>query len=102
MENWHGTRSAGILIRVPYAESVDEAIQTFVFPICHKLPCGNEMRYMQPEDVPRQTTPCPCGDTNHWFVKIEVDPSLDRREDKSIPWRDLPRAKTAVGSCSKP
>ena len=33
------------------------------------MPCGNVVSYKTFEDIPRQDTPCPCGDPKHWLVR---------------------------------
>jgi hypothetical protein len=34
------------------------------------LPCGNRAFYKTLDDVPVIDTPCPCGNPEHYFVKI--------------------------------
>lgn len=80
----------GVLLRAPYAEMIHRLLEDFKYPIHLRMPCGHELRYDTPRDIPRVTTPCPCGDERHEPVKIVIDPALDTREDKSIPWQDLP------------
>lgn len=41
------------------------------YPIWIELPCGNSLFCKTADDIPRQDTPCPCGNPNHWLVKIE-------------------------------
>jgi hypothetical protein len=36
------------------------------------MPCGNEAYYETLDDIPNKDTPCPCGNPNHWYVKILI------------------------------
>jgi hypothetical protein len=37
----------------------------------YALPCGNVYELKRGDSVPDEDVPCPCGNPNHWFVKID-------------------------------
>ena len=44
-----------------------------VYPVLDlmiKEPCGNEITYKTLDDIPTTDTHCPCGNPNHYYVKI--------------------------------
>src|SRR6185503_20016144 len=63
------------------APTLEYAIQEFVNnevvkkPYTHllaiEMPCGNVLSCKSADDIPRQDTPCPCGNPHHWLVKIK-------------------------------
>jgi hypothetical protein len=77
-----GERTAcAIMIVAPYEAMLSDAAKTLTFPFSCILPCGSEYAIESTDDLPTTDLPCPCGNPNHWFVKYEVDPSLDQRKE---------------------
>ncbi len=33
------------------------------------MPCGRTVNYQTYEDIPAESTPCPCGNPKHWLIK---------------------------------
>ena len=42
-------------------------------PIEIEMPCGYVIHWDGWQDIPREDTPCPCGDPSHWIVKYGDD-----------------------------
>ena len=38
-------------------------------PVEIEMPCGHVIHWESWRDIPREDTPCPCGDPSHWIVK---------------------------------
>ena len=34
-----------------------------------RMPCGQSVKYESLSDIPKEDTPCPCGNSKHWLVK---------------------------------
>jgi hypothetical protein len=52
----------------------------------YAMPCGNVYELKRGDRVPDEDIPCPCGDPNHWLVKIEkrdhpATPSPNTQDD---------------------
>ena len=64
----------GLLIVPGEGQSVLDCLKENV-PLNRELkittPCGREIVYPTLEDIPTETVHCPCGNPNHWIVKIE-------------------------------
>ena len=57
----------GIHVTAPDEESLQK-IRDELINI--KMPCGNKIALKQ---LPDNDIPCPCGNSNHWFVKYEKE-----------------------------
>ena len=40
------------------------------------MPCGNKVSYKHLTDIPFETVPCNCGNSNHHFIKYTSDSPL--------------------------
>ncbi len=77
-----------LLIQVPTKEFISEMFfipgaldkLTKHLPYRRALPCGSVYELLSVSDLPKEDLPCPCG--KHWFVKYEIDPTLDKRESE--------------------
>ena len=38
-----------------------------------KMPCGSSYEIRFGDTLPTNSVPCSCGNTNHWFIRIETD-----------------------------
>ncbi|HEY6019121.1 MAG TPA: hypothetical protein VIY48_04250 [Candidatus Paceibacterota bacterium] len=72
---------SAVLLQAPDIDSLDVARQALseYLPFCCEMPCGESVTFPGVNEIPLFRVPCPCGDPTHWFVKIRIDPSLDRR-----------------------
>ena len=34
------------------------------------MPCGEIISYRRKTDIPLNSVPCPCGNVNHWVIKV--------------------------------
>ncbi len=63
----------GIMIQVPSDEFLTEAIEGIQFPLqAITMPCGFRLAYKTHAEIPRITTPCPCGDSKHFLIRVEI------------------------------
>ena len=33
--------------------------------------CGGQVSYKTEEEIPEQSVPCPCGNSEHWLIKYD-------------------------------
>ena len=33
------------------------------------MPCGYSRVFREPDDIPHEDLPCPCGDSKHWLIR---------------------------------
>lgn len=70
----------GVLIMPAGNETVRRALEnntTFnpsaenpVIDLVISMPCEESVTYKTLDDIPEVDTPCPCGNPNHWFIKV--------------------------------
>jgi len=70
----------GLYITPNKGETVRECIERctvfnlpsiYPFVLLHIVaPCGRSVDYNTLDDIPVVDTPCPCGNPDHWFIKI--------------------------------
>jgi len=49
---------------------------SLTFPMTVVMPCGVVVTYNSLDDLPRETTHCPCGNPSHILVKVENVPPV--------------------------
>jgi len=49
-------------------ERWEEARNVAPYPIDITLPCGNSIKCVSVDELPKHNVPCPCGNPKHWLV----------------------------------
>jgi hypothetical protein len=72
---------SAIYISAPTISALNDARKAIekYLPATYELPCGEKVTFESSVGVPLYDVPCSCGNPSHWFVKVRIDPSLDRK-----------------------
>jgi len=63
------------------------------------LPCGGSQKFTQPEDIPFEDLPCPCGNPEHWLIQYgKGDNDGKGKEDQEAKGKALSGTTKAPGN----
>ena len=59
----------------------EQTYHRVMFPIRIELSCGNGAMYDSPNDFPTEDTACPCGDREHFLVKVQLVDEEEKHDE---------------------
>lgn len=67
---WNYRESAGEVLVMACGVLIGDGATLDELPatVSGTMPCGAEFSYTR-DSIPRESTPCPCGDSREWLVK---------------------------------